>query len=144
RVTVYLPGSIPREKYSPFLLVFRLKVRPLSLLCQTTWASVIGLPWASLQAPFTVPVCAEAGTIQSTATTANNQMRITLRFIQPSRPGRPRNGAVRPSITFALNLYHLRSRSVRKRINGTRVSKRPQAKHAAVTHSAGPIFAAVT
>src|SRR5262249_23125292 len=56
KVTVYLPGSMPREKYSPFLLVLSEYLRPLSWFFQSRTAPAIGFPCASLQTPFTVPV----------------------------------------------------------------------------------------
>src|ERR1700674_3016086 len=56
RVTLYLPDSMPSEKYSPFLLVLRLYFRPLSVLAHSRLAPTIGFPCASLQTPFTVPV----------------------------------------------------------------------------------------
>src|SRR5207247_11345131 len=55
-VTLYFPGSIPREKYSPFLLVFSVYLRPLSVLYHSTVAPAMGLPCISLATPLTVPV----------------------------------------------------------------------------------------
>src|SRR5579863_6421781 len=63
---LYLPGVIPREKYSPLLLVFRLYFCPLSRLSYSTTPPAIGLPSASLQTPFTVPdACAKTGEAHS-------------------------------------------------------------------------------
>src|SRR6476646_11115121 len=60
---------MPREKYSPFLLVFRLYFRPLSVLTHSRLAPAIGFPCASLQTPFTVPVAwANTGGTHSAAT----------------------------------------------------------------------------
>src|SRR5207247_88186 len=53
---LYFPGSIPREKYSPFLLVFSVYLRPLSVLYHSTVAPAMGLPCISLATPLTVPV----------------------------------------------------------------------------------------
>src|ERR1035438_1222058 len=54
---------MPREKYSPFLLVLRVYFWPLSRLAKTTTPSTIGLPSTSLQPPFTVaePTCETTG-----------------------------------------------------------------------------------
>src|SRR5207247_2753282 len=53
---LYFPGSIPRENYSPFLFVFSVYLRPLSVLYHSTVAPAMGLPCISLATPLTVPV----------------------------------------------------------------------------------------
>src|SRR5205823_5921010 len=53
---LYFPGAMPREKYSPLLLVFIAYLRPVSWLVSWTTAPVIGFPSRSLHTPFTVPV----------------------------------------------------------------------------------------
>src|SRR5579863_7522878 len=53
---------MPKEKYSPLLLVLRSYLRPVSTLTHSTVAPTIGLPCVSLQTPFTLVVSwAKAG-----------------------------------------------------------------------------------
>src|SRR6266404_710339 len=60
---------MPGEKYSPFLLVFRLYFRPLSVLAHSTLAPAIGVPSIFLAVPLTVPVAwANTGDTHSVAT----------------------------------------------------------------------------
>src|SRR5882762_6279479 len=62
---------MPREKYSPLLLVLRVYLRPDSRPVNSTTAPAKGLPSMFLQVPLTVPVCAETcGTKNAVANTA--------------------------------------------------------------------------
>src|ERR1017187_293097 len=80
---------MPSEKYSPFLLVFRLYFRPLSVLLHSRLAPTIGFPCASLQTPFTVPVAwANTGGTHSAATaTATTSTTISKRCFMFWPPG---------------------------------------------------------
>src|SRR5262249_38452540 len=65
---------MPNEKYSPFLLSFRVYLRPVSMLIHSTVPFVIGLPSASRHTPFTVPVAWAkiAGTHRPTTKATSN------------------------------------------------------------------------
>src|SRR5258708_34154480 len=81
---------MPSEKYSPFLLVLRLYVRPLSVLCQTTWASGTGFPSASFTTPFTVPnapLWANAVAATNTDRIASSITKTNFRFMKASWAG---------------------------------------------------------
>src|SRR5215831_16694632 len=84
--TLYLPGSMPSEKYSPFLFVFSEYLRPLSVLYQSRVAPAMGWPCMSLQTPLTVPVaCANTGGTHSAAIMANGNKIEKFLFILTSR-----------------------------------------------------------
>src|SRR5947209_2670199 len=85
-MTLYLPGAMPSEKYSPFLLSFRVYLRPVSMLSHSTVPSVIGFPSASLQTPFTVPVAwANMGGTHRPSTRATSNVHAKRCFIGASR-----------------------------------------------------------
>src|SRR5580704_11191616 len=82
-VTLYLPGATPSEKYSPFLLSFRLYFRPVSWLSHSTVPVEIGLPSASRATPLTEPVaCANAGDTHSPSTSATSATIAKRCFIE--------------------------------------------------------------
>src|SRR5512146_3468638 len=72
---LYFPGAMPREKNSPFLLVFRLYFCPVSWLEYSTVAPTMGLPSTSAALPLTVAMlCDQAGgTIRAADSTASTQ-----------------------------------------------------------------------
>src|SRR5215469_7373721 len=92
---MYFPGPRPREKYSPFLLVFSVYFCPLSMFAQTTMPSAIGLPWASLQTPFTLPeACPKTGGIHSPSASSAKRRIANRFFILP--PGKESILVLRP------------------------------------------------
>src|SRR6202007_908485 len=84
-VTFYLPGAMPSEKYSPFLLSLSVYFRPVSMLSHSTVPSVMGFPSASRHTPFTVPVAwANMGGTHTPSTRATSSVHAKRCFIGAS------------------------------------------------------------
>src|ERR1700757_2268187 len=164
-VTLYLPGAMPSEKYSPFLLSLRVYLRPVSILSHSTVPLVTGFPSASLQTPFTVPVAwANKGGTHRPSTRATssvdakrcfigastNQLSLRIedfRLQIPRRPtGRPLN---LQSETETRNSSSLPRRcycgglQVRDWIPAPRFLEGTQPQHTAIANATGPIFPAI-
>src|SRR6185312_655907 len=146
RVTLYLPISMPREKYSPFLLVFRLYFRPLSVLTHSRLAPAIGFPSISLQTPFTVPVAwANTGGTHSaaTATTSINISKRCFMFLASRLIKLIDIEYRKHRHSGPAQLSSFRQLRVWNRGRAARIPESSQAQNAAVANAAGAVLPAV-
>src|ERR1017187_7892130 len=85
---LYLPGTMPSEKYSPFLLVLSVYLCPVSVPTHSTSAPAIGFPSTSLQTPFTLPVVCENASGADSPTTSTSKTRRMKYFFMIEPPGK--------------------------------------------------------
>src|SRR5271156_4009849 len=148
---------MPKEKYSPLLLVLMSYFRPFSVFTHSTIAPTIGLPSTSLQTPFTLPVsCAKAGLAHSPATnmkSANttkycfivvaSRSNLNVRFKILSAENVARISSCYENKTpLALRLFY--DLAIGDQILGASLLKGSETQHTTIAHAASAIFTTVT